>query len=196
MSQVQNEIYAGGFSNPPVEAAEAFRAAMDVIARPGDQRVLSGGTAPGLSEAAATLILTLCDPDTGLFIVPALDSAELRQWVAFHTGAPIVPAQDADFALGVWADLMPLKQFKIGTPEYPDRSATLIVEQTEFGADNAVLSGPGIETTCQSVLPEIAAFAGNRTLFPLGLDFFFTCGDRVRALPRSTEVSQLTTEGV
>jgi alpha-D-ribose 1-methylphosphonate 5-triphosphate synthase subunit PhnH len=37
-------------------------------------------------------------------------------------------------------------------------------------------------------LPEVAAFRANRALFPLGLDFFFTCGDRLAALPRSTVV--------
>jgi alpha-D-ribose 1-methylphosphonate 5-triphosphate synthase subunit PhnH len=37
-------------------------------------------------------------------------------------------------------------------------------------------------------LPETAAFADNRALFPLGLDFIFTCGADVAALPRTTEV--------
>jgi alpha-D-ribose 1-methylphosphonate 5-triphosphate synthase subunit PhnH len=37
-------------------------------------------------------------------------------------------------------------------------------------------------------LPEVAAFQANARAFPLGLDFLFTCGDRLAALPRSTRV--------
>ncbi len=54
--------------------------------------------------------------------------------------------------------------------------------------DGAVLTGPGIKTTARLNLPEVAAFRANRALFPLGLDFFFTCGNRLAALPRSTVV--------
>ena len=38
-------------------------------------------------------------------------------------------------------------------------------------------------------LPEVPAFQANSAMFPLGLDFIFTCGDRLAALPRTTEVS-------
>ena len=37
--------------------------------------------------------------------------------------------------------------------------------------------------------PEVKAFQSNGALFPLGLDFIFTCGARLAALPRSTEVT-------
>ena len=92
------------------------------------------------------------------------------------------------FAVGDWAALMPLAAYPVGTPEYPDRSATLIVESAELG-DGATLRGPGIQDTHSLNLPEIEAFQANQALFPLGLDFIFTCGDQLAALPRSTEVS-------
>ena len=56
--------------------------------------------------------------------------------------------------------------------------------------DGAVLTGPGIADAARLSLPDVAAFRANRALFPLGLDFFFTCGDRLAALPRSTVVAQ------
>ncbi|MEX0305737.1 MAG: phosphonate C-P lyase system protein PhnH [Leisingera sp.] len=188
--QTENTVYAGGFSNPPVAAAHAFRAAMNAMARPGQVQEISGATPPeGISAAAGSLLLTLCDPETGVFLAPDLDSQALRGWLTFHTGAPIVDAEQADFALGNWKALMPLSRFRIGTPEYPDRSATLIVEVPGFEAPNAVLSGPGIKGTARMQLPELAAFQNNAVLYPLGLDFFFTAGSQIAALPRSTQVA-------
>lgn len=185
-----NTVYAGGFANPPVASSQAFRAAMNAMARPGDIQEIGGAVPPeGISVAAGSLILTLCDPETGIYLAPGADSPELRGWIAFHTGAPVVAAQDAVFALGGWDALMPLHQYRIGTPEYPDRSATLIVETDGFGAPNAELRGPGIKETAEIALPELAAFQNNSALYPLGVDLFFTAGTQVAALPRSTQVS-------
>lgn len=191
MSATQvNTQYAGGFGNPPVASARAFRAAMTAMARPGDIQDISGATPPaGVSGAAGSLILTLCDPETGIYLAPGMDTPELRGWIAFHTGAPVVAARDAGFALGSWEALMPLQQYRIGTPEYPDRSATLIVELDSFAGPAAELRGPGIKETAGLALPELAAFQANAMLYPLGVDFFFTAGSQVAALPRSTQVS-------
>ncbi|WP_027257522.1 phosphonate C-P lyase system protein PhnH [Leisingera aquimarina] len=188
--QLQNTAYVGGLSNPPVVSAQAFRAAMNAMARPGRTEEINGAIPPdGISVAAGSLLLTLCDPETGVYLAPDVDSEVLRGWLAFHTGAPIVAAEQADFALGSWAALTPLDRFRIGTPEYPDRSATLIVEVPGFGAPNAVLSGPGIKDAAKMALPDLAAFQNNTLLYPLGVDFFFTCGTQVAALPRSTQIS-------
>jgi alpha-D-ribose 1-methylphosphonate 5-triphosphate synthase subunit PhnH len=92
------------------------------------------------------------------------------------------------FAVGTWAALAPLSAFPVGTSEYPDRSTTLIVEQNELTA-GALLTGPGIKDTAGLNLPETAAFQTNRAMFPLGLDFVFTCGNQLAALPRSTIVN-------
>ncbi|CAN0583747.1 unnamed protein product [Ectocarpus sp. 12 AP-2014] len=181
----------GGFSNAPVDAAHAFRAVMTVMARPGEIRTLDQATPPApLSVAAGTLILTLCDPETGLYLAGACDNAQVREWVAFHTGAPIVAAEVATFAVGQWGDLAPLSRFPVGTPEYPDRSASLIVECDGLEASGTVLEGPGIRDTARLNLPEVSAFAANHTLYPLGLDFYFTAGDSIAALPRSTAVRE------
>ncbi|SHE82348.1 alpha-D-ribose 1-methylphosphonate 5-triphosphate synthase subunit PhnH [Ruegeria intermedia] len=181
--------FSGGFTDAPVQAAHAFRAAMTVMARPGEIRQLVGATPPeGLSVAAGTLLLTLSDPDTGVYLAGAADSPAVRQWLTFHTGAPLVPAAQADFAVGLWQDLMPLEQYRIGTPEYPDRSATLIVECGVLHQSGATLRGPGIRDTARLALPDVAALQANSDLYPLGCDFFFTCGDTVAALPRSTRI--------
>ena len=183
-------VMTGGFSDPAIQSAWGFRAAMTAMARPGDITTVIGAQAPApASVAASVLLLVLCDPDTPVWLAPSHDSDALRRWIAFHTGAPVVDARgDAVFALGTWDSLMPLTDYRIGTSEYPDRSATLIVERDALQEDGAVLTGPGIKATARLNLPEVAAFRANRALFPLGLDFFFTCGNRLAALPRSTVV--------
>lgn len=187
-----DQSMSGGFSSPSEQSAQVFRAALSAMARPGRVEQVTGASGPApLSTAAAALLLTLCDGETPLFLAPGFDGEDIRAWVAFHTGAPIVPAAEAQFALGRWDDLLPLDSFPIGTPEYPDRSATLIVEMEGSAETPARLSGPGIETTTTSALPALRPFQDNRQLFPQGLDFYFTRGAQLSALPRSTKVETL-----
>lgn len=189
----QQSAFEGGFANPPHESAQAFRAAMRAMARPGTIEPIEGGSAPQpLSPAAASLLLTLCDPDIGVHLAGDYDVEDVREWVTFHTGAPLAGAEDADFALGTWAALQPVSRFKIGTSEYPDRAATLIVEMPVLEQNGARLSGPGIKESASLNLPELAMFQANRKLFPLGFDCFFTAGSTIAALPRSTKVSEVS----
>jgi alpha-D-ribose 1-methylphosphonate 5-triphosphate synthase subunit PhnH len=179
----------GGFGDAPVQSARAFRAALSALARPGRIETISGGFAPvPVSTAAATLLLTLCDRETPLHLAPGHDGQSVRDWVAFHIGAPLVEPGDAMFAVGRWQALKPLDAYLLGTSEYPDRSATLIVEVDSLAATGATLRGPGIKTEARLSLPETQAFRANRALFPLGLDFYFTSADRLAALPRTTIV--------
>ncbi len=179
----------GGFVQASVQSSHAFRAALTVLSQPGKIRELSGAVPPApLSVAAGVLLLTLCDGTTPLHLAGVYDCASVRDWITFHCGAPFVGPEAAVFALGDWAALQPLGRFAIGVPDYPDRSATLIVEMAALEAKGAALRGPGIAEVAFLSLPEVAAFQANRALFPLGFDCFFTCGTRVAALPRSTHV--------
>ncbi|MEP2532159.1 phosphonate C-P lyase system protein PhnH [Shimia sp.] len=179
----------GGFVNAPVDAAYAFRAMMNAMARPGTVETLAGALPPApLSVAAGVVVLTLCDPETPVHLAGTVDCAAVRDWIGFHVGAPVVARGDAMFVVGRWDDLMPVHDFAIGTPEYPDRSATLIVERDAFEPGGAVLRGPGIRDTATLDLPALDVFRQNAALFPLGLDFFFTAADQVAALPRTTKV--------
>lgn len=184
-------VFEGGFPNPSHDSARAFRAIMNVMARPGTIEQLGGGTAPApLSVAACTLILTLCDPDTSIALRGAHDTPDVRQWITFHTGAPFVAPGSVDFVVGTWEALGSLSPYKIGTPEYPDRSATLIVERDDLVGSGATLTGPGIKEVAALNLPETGPFVANRRLFPLGVDCFFTAGAKVSAVPRSTIVKE------
>ncbi|OUS07859.1 phosphonate C-P lyase system protein PhnH [Rhodobacterales bacterium 52_120_T64] len=187
---MQTQSLTGGFNDAPTASATAFRVVLDVMARPGKISEITGATPPApLSIAAGTLLLTLCDPETPLWMASSFCSTDIKDWLRFHTGAPIVESRsEAMFALGSWAELSPITEFAIGTPEYPDRSATLIVEMDALTDSGTILRGPGIKDTAELSLPEVAAFQGNAGLFPLGLDFFFTSGNRIAALPRTTKL--------
>jgi len=180
----------GGFADPARDGARAFRAAMEAMARPGTIATLDQTAPPApLSVAAGTLLLVLCDPDTPVWLAGDCDCTAVRDWLAFYTGAPVAAGPGAcAFAVGRWDALAPLDAYPAGTPEYPDRSATLIVERDALAPGGTVLDGPGIAGQAALPLPDPAAFRANAARFPLGIDTFFTCGTRVAALPRSTRV--------
>jgi alpha-D-ribose 1-methylphosphonate 5-triphosphate synthase subunit PhnH len=182
----------GGFSNPSVQSAHAFRAALSAMSRPGIITTVTGAFAPApMSSAAAVLALTLWDRTTPVHLAGPHDCKDLRDWIIFHTGAPLVGAESASFCIGTWAALQPVARFSIGAPDYPDRAATLIVEMPALTTLGARLTGPGIEQAAYLSLPETAAFQANRAKFPLGFDCFFTAGAELAGLPRSTIVEDV-----
>ncbi|WP_172331965.1 phosphonate C-P lyase system protein PhnH [Mangrovicoccus sp. HB161399] len=183
------EALEGGFAAPAKEAARGFRQVMEAMARPGRIAELGGASPPApLSVAAGTVLLLLCDGDTPLHLAGEADCPEVRAWVSFHCGAPLAAAADCAFAVGTWEALAPLGRYRAGTADYPDRSATLIAELPRLAAEGTRLSGPGIAGEAWLSLPETEAFRANAARFPLGLDFLFTSGTRLAALPRSTRV--------
>lgn len=181
----------GAFADPPRDAARAFRAALQALARPGRIETVAGATPPApASVAAGALLLTLCDGDTGVHLARSHDTPELRAWITFHTGAPLVAPEAAAFALGTWEALQPLPRFAAGTADYPDRSATLVVERDTLEQAGTRVTGPGIDGSAYLDLPEPEAFVANRRDFPLGLDFYLACGARLAGVPRSTRIGE------
>ncbi len=187
---MQANTLSGGFADPAIGSAHAFRSVMEAMARPGTIQNIDGATPPApLSPATGAVLLTLCDTETPVYLASDVNCAAVKAWLSFHTGAPLVGPSHCMFAVGTWDALAPLSTYPIGTSEYPDRSATLIVECPELAASGATMTGPGIKEQAALSLPEVEAFRSNRMLFPLGLDFIFTSGDRIAALPRTTHVS-------
>jgi len=186
---MQAETLSGGFADPAIGAAHAFRQVMEAMARPGTILMICGANPPApLSPAMGAVLLTLCDSETPVYLAGPSHSDAVQRWLAFQTGAPLVSAAHCMFAVGTWEALAPLSSYPIGTSDYPDRSSTLIVECPKLVASGMTLSGPGIKENAALSLPETQAFATNRGLFPLGLDFIFTSGNQLAALPRTTEV--------
>lgn len=198
MSMTANEsALRPGFDDPVMDSQASFRTLLDVMARPGRIEKIDCALdpPPPLLSAAAAVCLTLLDVDTPLWLDQfARESEELRAFLSFHCGCPIVeePASAA-FALVTDPLTMPaLRAFGQGTAEYPDRSTTLIVQVRALHAEgDAILRGPGIEESHRfdaSPLPlDFWAQAQlNHEAFPLGVDLIFATSERVAALPRST----------
>ena len=177
----------GAFADPARDAAAAFRAALDAMARPGRITRLQGAAPPApASPAAGALLLVLCDATTPLHLAGRHDCAALRDWITFHTAAPIAGRADCAFALGDAAALLPLSDYPLGTPDYPDRAVTLIAEVAQLAASGARLTGPGISGAAALWVPP--ALAVRPGTYPLGLDIFLTCGADCAGLPRTTRV--------
>lgn len=181
----------GGFANPAMDSGRVFRHVLGVMARPGCIETVDIAAPPlPLSAAAGAVLLTLADHDTPVHLAGDADSKPVRDWLAFHTGASIIPPSQATFAVGSWADLMPLAQYRTGTASYPDQSVTLIVEYPELGEGGLAIRGPGIETTSRLAVPDADFFAFNAARFPLGIDMILTNGTRLAAVPRSTRLAE------
>lgn len=186
-------------STPALASQAVFRTIMDVTARPGKVLPLPFGLdAPApLSRSAAALMSTLLDYETSVWLDRALaGTPAVAQWINFQTGARIVTEpQLASFAIiADPAHVPPFERFSLGTGEYPDRSTTLVLQVESLGQGrNLHLSGPGIAgsvTFSADPLPDDieARLAGNRALFPRGVDLILVSRDAMAALPRSVRL--------
>lgn len=190
---------AAGFRQPVFDSQAVFRAILDAMAHPGS--ILSLPAQPDavgpLHPAAVSVALALVDNDTRIWLDPRAKTEEVGDYLQFHCGCPFVSRpEDATFAfVAAPEDAVPLWSFGLGTPEYPDRSTTVILQVEDLCADGrgARLTGPGIEAeSWLHAAPVAQGFwdqaKANHSFFPLGVDILFVSGDRLAALPRSTAI--------
>lgn len=195
----QVSAFDGGFSDPVQASQHVFRAVMDAMARPGTVRHFPAVVAPPapLNVVAGAVICALADADMPVWLDPSMAKTGLvRDWVVFHTGAPMTPYQsEAAFALVAAPQrLSSLNGFALGTQEYPDRSTTLILQvETLTQGPKLVLEGPGIDgqsTLAPGPMPQHfpTQWRANRAAFPRGVDLILAAPDGVAALPRSARL--------
>lgn len=187
-----------GFADPVFDSQFVFRQALDVMARPGEIAALSY-RAPeppeALSAAAWALLLTLCDHDTSVWLDDRLRRGDAADMLGFHCGAPLaVRTENASFAVIAQGSEAPLFDFSAGTDEEPEQATTLIIEVETLGEGEAFcFSGPGVQTTKTLMMSGVPdgfkeILIANHRKFPCGVDWFFTCGDRFAAVPRSAKL--------
>jgi alpha-D-ribose 1-methylphosphonate 5-triphosphate synthase subunit PhnH len=194
-------MIAAAFDDPVLSAQATFRAVLEATARPGTvMRLRASLAAPKpLTAASAALALTLCDQDTALWLDPALRSSpEVVDWLRFHIGARIIDQTElAAFAfVGAPCEAPPFEQFNLGTPDYPDRSTTIVlqVDSLRDGA-SLTLRGPGIRDRQRVKAAPLSAdfvaqLAANRGWFPRGIDLLLATETEIMALPRSVQVTR------
>lgn len=187
------------FSDAPHEAQAVFRTVMEAMARPG--RILPLQTAlaspPPLLPSAAAILLALADFETPLWLDGALaETGAVCDFLRFHTGGKLTAQPEAAVfaAIADPQSMPPLSGFAQGTLDYPDSSATAILQMEKLSADGWQIEGPGIHgCTRFGATPLPADFAtqlaDNRGRFPCGVDLVFATRDAIAALPRSTRLT-------
>jgi alpha-D-ribose 1-methylphosphonate 5-triphosphate synthase subunit PhnH len=190
----------GGFTHPVMHAQSSFRAIMDALANPGSIQPLTqpATVLATLGPDLASVLLTLADADTTIWLGETLRSAEISTFVGFHTGAPLTrDPQKSQFAFAsTAAELPPLNQFSLGTQEYPDRSTTIVLAVSSLtGGADLTIRGPGIKDHAHIApvgLPGdfVAQWFVNRAEFPRGVDLLLVADGGVMGLPRSTRISE------
>lgn len=187
-----------GFDDYTIDSQAVFRGLLEAMSRPGKiAAVAPTPEAPApLDVATASVALCLFDHDTQVWLGDGIAGLGVYEYLRFHCGCPLIKsALSADFAVALASAGVPgLSQFNPGTDEFPDRSTTLVIQVPDLEDGAPIrLTGPGIETS------DILRVAGipdyfwaerrhQQEIFPRGIDLIFTCGDRLVALPRSTEI--------
>jgi alpha-D-ribose 1-methylphosphonate 5-triphosphate synthase subunit PhnH len=187
-----------GFDDPVMCSQRIFRMLLDAMSSPG--KVINAdlqlvAPAPLLATSAA-ICLTLLDRETPLWLDAKADQPQVREYLRFHCGCHLTRrAKEALFALIANPQSVPvLDQFKLGTDEEPEHSATLIIQVEALASEGELkLTGPGIETARRlHIAPFPPSLSGqvvlNQSLFPRGLDFIFASPNQVAAIPRSGKI--------
>ncbi|SMD12206.1 alpha-D-ribose 1-methylphosphonate 5-triphosphate synthase subunit PhnH [Desulfocicer vacuolatum DSM 3385] len=196
-----NAPFGAGFTDPVFDSQKVFKIIMDAMASPGSVKNVDVpcDNPAAIHPATAAVCLTLFDSDTRVWLSDS--GKQLADWLKFHCGCPIVKnteAAKADFAIITKESPFPgLDIFPVGTPECPDKSATIIFEaQSLQKGVNYRATGPGImEANHFSVTglkgELIDYMEGNKTIFPMGVDAVVTGETSLVCLTRTTSIRNL-----
>ncbi|WP_054179735.1 phosphonate C-P lyase system protein PhnH [Trabulsiella odontotermitis] len=185
------------FTLPVQDAQHCFRRLLKAMSEPGvivSLHLLRHGWQP-LNLATTSVLLTLADNDTPVWLSTAVNNDIARQNLRFHTNAPLVDQpQQAIFAVADDAlSAEQLNAMSAGSAVAPETSATLIVQVAGLSGGRMLrLTGAGIaeERMIAPQLPEclLHELTERPHPFPLGVDLILTCGERLLAIPRTTHV--------
>lgn len=195
-----------GFSDLSTGSQAVFKAALQAMSHPGrlvelvhDAQVPAAG-----HPSSAGLLLALTDAASRLWLSPSLAAGGAAQWLRFHTGCTVV--EEPGEAHLAWmagpAEMPPLASFSQGTDEYPDRSATCILDVPALAeGGDWLLRGPGIRNQARlrvGGLPArmaasfparfAAEWAANHASFPCGVDLFLAAPRLIAAMPRTARL--------
>lgn len=185
-----------GFSNPVMQSTQTFRKILQAMSNPG--RIVTLDEAPlgpdAISPAATAFCLAIADFETPIWLDKKAQGA--ADYLKFHCGCPITELSTAaTFALIADAQsLSDLEKFNLGSNDYPDCAATLVIEVSGLTNSNGkTLRGPGIENKAELAIDGVSEnfwtqVKVNNSLFPRGVDLIFCCANQLAALPRTTQV--------
>jgi alpha-D-ribose 1-methylphosphonate 5-triphosphate synthase subunit PhnH len=182
-----------GFADPVQHSQAIFRCVLEAMAKPGISReipVMPYAPAP-LNAASTAVVLTLLDESTTVWLDAAANTAPVRELLAFHCGCPIVAnSNEAAFAL-VAGPMPSLDRFDHGSDEFPENSATVIVQVTALVSGSDVcFAGPGIQDFAFMGDPGMTdgfwqEWSAMGALYPRGVDLILTARSRLACMPRT-----------
>ncbi|MBE1425030.1 alpha-D-ribose 1-methylphosphonate 5-triphosphate synthase subunit PhnH [Desulfomicrobium macestii] len=188
-----------GFTRPVFESQGTFRVILEAMSRPGTLVPLpvQAEGPVGWSGSMTSVVLTLCDMETPVWLDAACNTEEALRFLRFHCGCPLTdtPAK-ASFAVLAQPGRMPsLETFSLGSVEYPEKSTTVLLT-SDFSNDvgeAARISGPGVDGEGRIPLSWLPAgftrmWRDNSRLFPRGVDLILVGKDQVVGLPRTLKL--------
>lgn len=185
--------------NSSQQSARAFRVILDALARPGKVSQLPrliGSSVPAFATSL-TVLLSLGDHLTSIYLDHEFRVTAVEKLLRFHTGSQLVQERErTDFAvLNAARAEIGLERWKRGDPEYPDQSATLIIQTTSLNQGAPVqFAGPGIQSSTTVRIANVRpsfweARAAVNAIAPLGIDLIFVTPSEILGCPRSTRVT-------
>ena len=196
------QLISEGFTDASHGSQSVFRTLLNAFSYPGKPMEMPldcGLPSVGQAAASATL-LSLLDSDITVWLSQSFNNSNTANWLRFHTGCKLVQdIRDAKFIWIAFGDPLPeLSNLSIGTDEYPDESATCILETEGFHTETKewILKGPGINGE-QSIkvfgLSDkfIEQWTANHKIFPRGIDVILTSTNQIVGLPRTTHISNI-----
>lgn len=178
---------------------KVFRVLLEALSRPGEVGRLPAPE-PGPRARLQWVLQTLLDPEVGFSLAGRADAALTPGIVREWTGSALVEPAAADFLVVDGAGSGGLvRRLPRGTPEFPDRGATVIYSlppAEATGTPQVVLAGPGVPppgrraVAIPGIAPqELEALREANAEFPLGLDSLFLLADGgLIGLPRSARI--------
>ncbi|CAN5709368.1 phosphonate C-P lyase system protein PhnH [soil metagenome] len=193
---------------------QTFRTALNALANPGRVDLLataSRSDAPKLNGNRFTgpFLMALLDHEVTFAVEPGPDAGAFAAFILKRSRASIVSADRADFILADASRLdpqLPL-ELRVGSFDYPDDSATLIVQVPTLDQETAndltiSIEGPGIPgrrvVKLSGISAELLAARDRANAhYPLGIDLIVIDQEgRIIGLPRTTQVTIVTGVGV
>lgn len=185
-----------GFARPVFESQSTFRAILEAMSRPGSIVPLpvQGEGPRGWSGGMTSVVLTMCDMDTPVWLDGQAGTDDAFRFLRFHCACPLLDAPDkASFAIVINHALMPsLDAFSLGSAEYPERSTTVLLatDIDDDSGETISINGPGVDGKGRlplSWLPPkfMEKWRDNGCLFPRGVDLILVGKAHVVGLPRT-----------
>ena len=179
------------------QAQDVFRVLLDCMAQPGKVGQLQlENSDSGDDDKILAVLESLVDQEVAVWVCPGL-SERIGQTLLSRTRVRQAHLSQADYVVADRAGLpAAISGARIGSIEYPDEGATLIISCNSLadGPVELTLSRPGVSGTAQlrvAGVPggDFQALAERNADFPLGLDLTLVSWDgMVACIPRSTQI--------